>query len=283
MIIIDFIDMTKRSDKLAMLEELELALESDKAKPQVGQLSDLGLVELTRHRQGQALFEIFTKKCPHCQGLGYQFDELSVSSPVAEGEYRAKAAKLKLPAFQKKNNENRIFNQKVNKPQQNEQNRYKAETPQQGTLLQANNIKSAENEHPVEIKTPQQPNDNDIKNKNEDKKEIKNNKGKERAADKRSQNNKKSAVTSVKNEETIEKIKTSSEIKIDEAVKEKTEITVDDKPKTPAKRGRKPSKSKKSSEPLIETASESNKELIKEEKTKKRLPRKAKKAKNEEK
>ena len=50
MVIVDFIDMLSRVDKLAMMEELEIALEPDKAKPQVGQLSDLGLVELTRHR-----------------------------------------------------------------------------------------------------------------------------------------------------------------------------------------------------------------------------------------
>src|SRR5574344_3030319 len=55
MIIVDFIDMLSRADKLAMMEELEIAIEPDKAKPQVGQLSDLGLVELTRHRQGQSL------------------------------------------------------------------------------------------------------------------------------------------------------------------------------------------------------------------------------------
>ena len=106
MIIIDFIDMMSRSDKLAMLEELEIALEPDKAKPQVGQISDLGLVELTRHRQGQSLSEIFTKKCPHCQGTGYFLNEFNFSTPTAEGEYRAKAAKMKLPVnnFKKKNN-----------------------------------------------------------------------------------------------------------------------------------------------------------------------------------
>ena len=81
MIIIDFIDMTKRADKLAMLEELELALESDKAKPQVGQLSDLGLVELTRHRQGQALFEIFTKK----EGCSLLAASLKVASLTGRG------------------------------------------------------------------------------------------------------------------------------------------------------------------------------------------------------
>jgi len=108
MVIVDFIDMMSRADKLAMLEELEIALEPDKAKPQVGQLSDLGLVELTRHRQGQSLSEIFTKKCPHCQGSGYFMNEFNFATPTAEGEYRAKAAKLKLPTgnFKKNNKHN---------------------------------------------------------------------------------------------------------------------------------------------------------------------------------
>ncbi|HNW26293.1 MAG TPA: Rne/Rng family ribonuclease [Candidatus Gastranaerophilaceae bacterium] len=87
MIIIDFIDMTSRVDKLAILEELELALAPDKAKPQIGQLSDLGLVELTRHRQGQSLAELFAKKCPHCQGNGYIMEELHFCAPIIESEF----------------------------------------------------------------------------------------------------------------------------------------------------------------------------------------------------
>ena len=110
MIIVDFIDMMSRADKLAMMEELEIALEPDKAKPQVGQLSDLGLVELTRHRQGQSLSEIFTKKCPHCQGSGYSMIEFNFATPTAEGEYRAKAAKLKMPASSFKKNNNKYNN-----------------------------------------------------------------------------------------------------------------------------------------------------------------------------
>ena len=118
MIIIDFIDMTNRVDKLAMMEELELAVEADKAKPQVGQLSDLGLVEMTRHRQGQAISEIFAKRCPHCQGNGYIMEDIKFASATSEGEYRAKAAKLKLPmGGKKKFNNNNKFN---NKPQQEE-------------------------------------------------------------------------------------------------------------------------------------------------------------------
>lgn len=120
MIIIDFIDMTNRVDKLAMMEELELAIESDKAKPQVGQLSDLGLVEMTRHRQGQAISEIFAKRCPHCQGNGYIMEDIKFASATSEGEYRAKAAKIKLPMGNKKkfNNNNRFNKQEEVKEQQ---------------------------------------------------------------------------------------------------------------------------------------------------------------------
>lgn len=126
MVIIDFIDMGSRTDKLAIMQELELALEDDKAKPQVGQLSDLGLVELTRHRQGQSLSEVFTKKCPHCQGTGCIVEEFSFSSSVAEGEYRSKAAKIKLPTAQKQNNKNnkndkRRFDKNFNKKQNESQ------------------------------------------------------------------------------------------------------------------------------------------------------------------
>lgn len=125
MIIIDFIDMTSRADKLAIMTEFELALESDKAKPQIGQLSDLGLVELTRHRQGQTLHEIFTKKCPHCQGTGYIQEEIVCASSTSDDEYKAKASKLKLPVQQGKqkfNKFNNKHNNKFNKNQNQNQN-----------------------------------------------------------------------------------------------------------------------------------------------------------------
>lgn len=122
MIIVDFIDMTSRNDKLAIMEEFELALENDKSKPQIGQLSDLGLVELTRHRQGQTLSEIFSKKCPHCSGTGLIAEDLTFSSSVSEGEYKAKAAKLKVPVQQLKqknqaHKHNKVFNYQ-NQPQE---------------------------------------------------------------------------------------------------------------------------------------------------------------------
>ena len=70
MVIVDFIDMDNRRDQQQVLEQFQRSLEDDRAKPQIGQLSDLGLVELTRRRQGQSLRELFTTHCPTCTGLG---------------------------------------------------------------------------------------------------------------------------------------------------------------------------------------------------------------------
>ncbi|MBY0360226.1 MAG: Rne/Rng family ribonuclease [Candidatus Obscuribacterales bacterium] len=70
MVIVDFIDMESRRDQQQVLELFNRALEDDRAKPQVGQMSDLGLVELTRRRQGQSLRELFAMTCPHCTGTG---------------------------------------------------------------------------------------------------------------------------------------------------------------------------------------------------------------------
>lgn len=70
-IIVDFIDMDSRRDQLQVLEIFNKAIRSDKARPQISQLSELGLVELTRKRQGQNIYELFGRPCPTCGGLGH--------------------------------------------------------------------------------------------------------------------------------------------------------------------------------------------------------------------
>ena len=70
-IIVDFIDMDARRDQLQVLEHFNKALKTDKARPQIAQLSELGLVELTRKRQGQNIYELFGRGCPTCGGLGH--------------------------------------------------------------------------------------------------------------------------------------------------------------------------------------------------------------------
>ncbi|MDJ0551249.1 MAG: ribonuclease E/G, partial [Microcystis sp. M49637_WE12] len=70
-VVVDFIDMDSRRDQLKLLELFNKALKSDKARPQIAQLSELGLVELTRKRQGKNIYELFGKTCDHCGGLGH--------------------------------------------------------------------------------------------------------------------------------------------------------------------------------------------------------------------
>ncbi|QOV24264.1 Rne/Rng family ribonuclease [Anabaenopsis elenkinii] len=70
-IVVDFIDMESRRDQLQVLEHFNKALKADKARPQIAQLTELGLVELTRKRQGQNIYELFGHTCPTCSGLGH--------------------------------------------------------------------------------------------------------------------------------------------------------------------------------------------------------------------
>ncbi|NJK37877.1 MAG: Rne/Rng family ribonuclease [Oscillatoriales cyanobacterium RM2_1_1] len=70
-IIVDFIDMDSRRDQLQVLEHFTKVLKEDKARPQISQLSELGLIELTRKRQGQNIYELFGRPCSTCGGSGH--------------------------------------------------------------------------------------------------------------------------------------------------------------------------------------------------------------------
>ncbi len=70
-VIIDFIDMESRRDQLQLIEHFTQAVRHDTARPQIAQLTELGLVELTRKRQGQNIYELFGRACPSCGGLGH--------------------------------------------------------------------------------------------------------------------------------------------------------------------------------------------------------------------
>jgi ribonuclease E len=69
-IVVDFIDMDSHRDKIKLLEHFNNSLKGDKARPQIAQLSELGLVELTRKRQGKNIYELFGQTCHTCGGLG---------------------------------------------------------------------------------------------------------------------------------------------------------------------------------------------------------------------
>jgi ribonuclease E len=76
-IVVDFIDMESRRDQFQLLEHFTSAIKEDSARPQIAQLTELGLVELTRKRQGQNIYELFGKKCPTCDGTGQLDNQLN--------------------------------------------------------------------------------------------------------------------------------------------------------------------------------------------------------------
>jgi ribonuclease E len=76
-IVVDFIDMESRRDQFQLLEHFTSAIKDDSARPQIAQLTELGLVELTRKRQGQNIYELFGKKCSLCNGTGHIENQLN--------------------------------------------------------------------------------------------------------------------------------------------------------------------------------------------------------------
>jgi ribonuclease E len=73
-IVIDFIDMEIRENRHAVIAGFRDALARDKTRTQVFDISDLGLVEMTRKRIGEGLLESFAETCPHCEGRGVIVD-----------------------------------------------------------------------------------------------------------------------------------------------------------------------------------------------------------------
>ncbi len=69
-IVIDFIDMEQTRDRVKVMDALEKALKEDRARTRIVQLSPLGLVEMTRRRDGDTLRQSSTDECPYCDGEG---------------------------------------------------------------------------------------------------------------------------------------------------------------------------------------------------------------------
>ena len=70
-IIIDFIDMQEESHREEVLKQFEKVLERDHAKTKITQVSELGLVEMTRKRTRESLEHLLCEACLTCQGRGY--------------------------------------------------------------------------------------------------------------------------------------------------------------------------------------------------------------------
>jgi ribonuclease G len=69
-IVIDFIDMARARNRDAVLKTLRKALDEDRTKTFVVEISPLGLVEMTRQNVTDGVREIMTRPCPTCSGEG---------------------------------------------------------------------------------------------------------------------------------------------------------------------------------------------------------------------
>jgi ribonuclease G len=69
-IVVDFIDMGRKSDHRQVMQALQRTLKRDRARFRIGRISSLGLVELTRKRTGESVTESLTRPCPTCHGRG---------------------------------------------------------------------------------------------------------------------------------------------------------------------------------------------------------------------
>lgn len=73
-IVIDFIDMEIKANRSKVIETFRDALARDKTRTQVFDISELGLVEMTRKRIGEGLLTEFSEECPNCSGRGVVVD-----------------------------------------------------------------------------------------------------------------------------------------------------------------------------------------------------------------
>jgi len=71
MIVVDFIDMDRASNRDRVTRAFNDHLRRDRSKAAVTRISELGLIEMTRKRTRESLLHALTEPCEHCEGKGY--------------------------------------------------------------------------------------------------------------------------------------------------------------------------------------------------------------------
>jgi ribonuclease G len=69
-IVLDFIDMEEPANRARLFEALEHEIKKDRSKTKILQISEFGLIEMTRKRVRQSLERSLTQACPYCGGSG---------------------------------------------------------------------------------------------------------------------------------------------------------------------------------------------------------------------
>jgi ribonuclease G len=69
-IVLDFIDMEEKKNRQKVFQAMELELKRDRSPSKALQVSDFGLIIITRKRVKQSLERVLTDPCPYCSGSG---------------------------------------------------------------------------------------------------------------------------------------------------------------------------------------------------------------------
>src|SRR5438067_1801993 len=69
-IVLDFIDMEDAGNRAALFEAFDNEIKKDRSKTKILQISEFGLIEMTRKRVRQSLERSLTQPCPYCSGTG---------------------------------------------------------------------------------------------------------------------------------------------------------------------------------------------------------------------
>ena len=69
-IVVDFIDMDLPRNRRELLHKLTECLKADRAKTTVSDITELGMIEMTRKRVKHNLVRTLSQSCPYCEGSG---------------------------------------------------------------------------------------------------------------------------------------------------------------------------------------------------------------------
>ena len=82
LVILDLIDMKSRQHQRKVCRALKDALKRDRARTNVLDISELGLLEMSRQRQDSSILSQLTSTCPYCQGHGLVKSPMAISIEI---------------------------------------------------------------------------------------------------------------------------------------------------------------------------------------------------------
>ena len=99
LIVIDFIDMSSTENQKMVENTMRNALQPDRARVQIGRISQFGLMQMSRQRLRPSLEELTTEVCPRCSGQGRIQDvkslALAVLRMVEEESLKERSSKIR--------------------------------------------------------------------------------------------------------------------------------------------------------------------------------------------